>query len=52
MTRFQKGQEVKISLKYPDGSTHARIIRANRKEIIWNDELHKKYTSILRGDPI
>ena len=48
---FQKGQEIEMTFKYPDGSLHSRTVRANRKTIKWNKEFYKKYISSLRLGP-
>lgn len=48
---FLRNGEVRVKLRYPDGDVKTRVIRANRKSVKWDSELHKKYTSPLRLGP-
>ena len=48
---FLRNAEVGVNLRYPDGDVKTRVIKANRKSVKWNSELHKKYTSPLRLGP-
>ncbi|MHC4616114.1 MAG: S41 family peptidase [Planctomycetota bacterium] len=48
---FPRNAEVRVKLRYPDGDVKTRVIKANRKSVKWNSELHKRYTSPLRLGP-
>ncbi|MHC4575233.1 MAG: S41 family peptidase, partial [Planctomycetota bacterium] len=48
---FPRCAEVRVKLRYPEGNVKTRVIKANRKSVRWNSELHKRYTSGLRLGP-
>ncbi|MHC4156229.1 MAG: S41 family peptidase [Planctomycetota bacterium] len=48
---FPRNAEVRVKVRYPDGDVKTRVIRANRKSVKWDSELHRKYTSPLRLGP-
>ena len=48
---FARDAEVKIKLRYPNGSVKTRIIKANRKSAHWTPENREKYFAKLRKGP-
>lgn len=49
--RYPAGTQVKVKLQYPDGSDHARTLRANLSQVKWNDDLMAKYKLSFHRDP-
>ncbi|MCX6376771.1 MAG: S41 family peptidase [Armatimonadetes bacterium] len=48
---YPKNARVKMVFRYPDGSSHERVLLANRKTTKWTDDLHAKYTLGWRYGP-
>ena len=48
---YPKDTRVKVVFRYPDGSSHERVLVANRKTTKWTDDLHAKYTLPWRYGP-
>jgi C-terminal processing protease CtpA/Prc len=43
MRCFSKGEKVSLGVRYPDGTSHVRLITANRDEIQWNKDLRERF---------
>jgi len=52
MRCFSKGEQVKLKLRYPNGSVHSRMISATRDSIEWSDGLHNQFTRPWNRKPI
>lgn len=48
---FPKNKKLNTKFRYPDGSIHSRVIRANRKSVKWTPQLQAKYLSPLHKGP-
>ena len=48
---FHINELVNMKFRYPDGSIHSRVIRANNQSIKWTPELREKYFSTWRKKP-
>jgi len=48
---YPKNAKVKVVLRYPDGSSHERVLIADRSTIKWTDDLHAQYTPPWRYGP-
>ena len=51
LATYPKNTKVRVVFRYPDGSSHERVLAANRKTTKWTDDLHAKYTLPWRYGP-
>ena len=52
MRCFSKGEQVKVKLRYPNGSIHSRIISATRDNVQLNDCLYNRFSRPWNRKPI
>jgi len=51
MWTMSKGEQVPLTLRYPDGKQTTRTLRASRRSVKWTDALREKYLLAWHRDP-
>jgi len=42
--RFARNSSIRVELRYPDGATRRRLLKANRSTATWPDDLKRRFT--------